>query len=62
MGLAGATYVGQTPSADTWLYALAALTGAMIGTIAGLRWLSQKTTRYTLSAILVAAGFQLVVF
>ena len=62
MGLAGAIYVGQTPSADTWLYALAALTGAMIGTIAGLRWLSQKTTRYTLAAILVAAASQLVVF
>jgi hypothetical protein len=34
----------------------------MIGTIAGLRWLSQKTTRYTLAAILVAAASQLVVF
>src|SRR6516162_1844257 len=50
MGLAGAIYVGQTPSADTWLYALAALTGAMIGTIVGLR-LSQMTTRYLLAAI-----------
>ena len=62
VGLAGALYVGQTPSADTWLYALAALAGAMIGTIVGLRWLSQTTTRYTLAAILGAAGIQLVVF
>jgi molybdate transport system regulatory protein len=36
VGLAGALYVGQTPSADTRLYALAALAGAMIGTIVGL--------------------------
>jgi uncharacterized membrane protein YfcA len=61
VGLAGAIYVGQTPSADTWLYALAALAGAMVGTIVGLR-LSQMTTRYLLAAILGAAGIQLVVF
>src|SRR5215469_3459601 len=61
VGLAGAVYVGQTPSVDTWLYALAALAGAMVGTIVGLR-LSQMTTRYLLAAILGAAGIQLVVF
>jgi hypothetical protein len=27
VGLAGAIYVGQTPSVDTWLYALAVLAG-----------------------------------
>jgi uncharacterized membrane protein YfcA len=62
VGLAGAIYVGQTPNADTWLYALAALAGAMIGTKVGLRWLSQTTTRYLLAAILCAAGIQLLVF
>ena len=62
VGLAAAIYVGQTPSVDTWLYALAALAGAMIGTIVGLRWLSQMTTRYLLAAILCAAGVQLSVF
>jgi hypothetical protein len=31
----------------------------MIGTIVGLRWLSQTTTRYVLAAILGAAGVQL---
>jgi uncharacterized protein len=62
VGLAGAIYVGQTPSVDTWLYALAALAGAMIGTMVGLRWLSQTTTRYLLAAILSAAGIQLLVF
>jgi|SRR5215471_9789441 len=54
--------VGQAPTAQTWQYALAALAGAMIGTTVGLRWLSQRMTRYTLAAILVAAGIQLVAF
>jgi len=62
VGLAGAVYVGQVPAAQTWQYALAALAGAMIGTTVGLRWLSQRMTRYTLAAILVAAGIQLVAF
>jgi uncharacterized membrane protein YfcA len=62
VGLAGAVYVGQTLSVDTWLYALAALAGAIIGTTAGLRWLSQTTTCYFLAAILCAAGVQLLVF
>jgi hypothetical protein len=34
----------------------------MIGTVVGLRWLSQTTTRYLLAAILCAAGIQLFVF
>ena len=62
VGLAGAMYAGQTPTADTWLFALAALAGAMIGTIVGLRWLSQTMTRYMLGAILGAAGIQLLFF
>jgi uncharacterized membrane protein YfcA len=62
VGVAGAIYVGQTPSVYTWLYALAALVGAMIGTIVGLRWLSQTTTCYLLAAILCAAGIQLLAF
>ena len=59
VGLAGAIYAGQTPTADTWLFALAALGGAMIGTIVGLRWLSQTVTRYVLALILGTAGVQL---
>jgi uncharacterized protein len=62
MGLAGAVYAGQTPTADTWLFAFAALGGAMIGTIVGLRWLSQTMTRYMLALILGAAGIQLLLF
>ncbi len=55
-------YAGQMPSLDTWLYAVAALVGAMIGTTVGLRWLSQIATRYALAAILAAAGLQLLFF
>jgi uncharacterized membrane protein YfcA len=62
VGLVGAFYVGQSPTTQTWQYALAALAGAMIGTTVGLHWLSQTMTRYTLAAILVAAGVQLEVF
>jgi uncharacterized membrane protein YfcA len=62
VGLAGAMYSGQIPAADTWLLALAALGGAMIGTIVGLRWLSQTMTRYVLAVILGAAGVQLLFF
>jgi hypothetical protein len=59
VGLAGAMYAGQTPSADTWLFTLAVFGGAIIGTIVGLRWVSQTMTRYVLAVILGAAGVQL---
>jgi uncharacterized membrane protein YfcA len=62
VGLAGATYAGQTPAADTWLFTLAVFGGAMIGTIVGLRWVSQTMTRYVLAVILGAAGAQLLFF
>jgi len=61
VGLFGAVTVGQTPSRLTWLYALAALAGAMIGTTVGLRWLSQMMTRYALALLLATAGIQLLV-
>ena len=62
VGLAGAMYAGQVPARDTWIYALAALIGAMIGTVVGLRWLSQRMTRYALAIILGTAGIQLLLF
>lgn len=62
IGLVGAVYVGQLPSPQTWQYALGALVGAMIGTTVGLRWLSEKTTRYVLVVILGAAAIQLIAF
>jgi uncharacterized membrane protein YfcA len=59
VGLVGALYAGQMPSTETWLYAVGALAGAMIGTTVGLRWLSQRTTRYVLATVLASAGIQL---
>ena len=61
VGLIGAMYAGQTPSSQTWLYALAALGGAMIGASVGMRWLSQTMTRFALAIILGTAGLQLLV-
>jgi uncharacterized protein len=58
VGLTGAMVIGQMPSPETWVYAIAALAGAMIGTTVGLRWLSQTVTRYVLAAILATAGLQ----
>lgn len=61
VGLVGAIYAGQLPSPQTWLYALGAVTGAMIGTTIGLRWLSETTTRYVIAVVLAAAGILLMV-
>jgi hypothetical protein len=62
VGLVGAIYAGQVPSSDTWLYAVGALAGAMIGTTVGLRWLSQAATRYVLAGVLGTGGLQLLFF
>jgi uncharacterized membrane protein YfcA len=62
VGLVGALHAGQTPSPQTWLYALGALAGAIVGTRIGLRWFSQAATRYILAAVLGSAGVQLVAF
>jgi uncharacterized protein len=62
VGLAGAMVIGQAASPETWIYAIAALAGAMIGTTVGLRWLSQTVTRYVLASILATAGLQLLFF
>lgn len=62
VGLVGVSFAGQLPSSHLVLYAAAALGGAMVGTAIGLRWLSQTATRFVLSAILLAAGVQLLLF
>jgi uncharacterized membrane protein YfcA len=62
VGLVEAMVIGQTPSPETWVYVIATLAGAMIGTTVGLRWLSQTVTRYVLAAILATAGLQLLFF
>jgi uncharacterized protein len=60
IGLIGVLFAGQLPSPYSALYAIAALTGAVVGTAVGLRWLSQTATRFVLAAVLLAAGVQLV--
>ena len=50
-----------------WIYSTAAfgfegLGWSLLGTVIGLRWLSQAATRYVLAAILLAAGIQLLRF
>jgi len=62
VGLVGTVLTGQTPSSQTWVFAIAALTGAIIGTTIGLRWLSQNVTRHVFAIILGAAGLQLLFF
>jgi uncharacterized membrane protein YfcA len=62
VGLLGVLLAGQFPSSHFGLYGLAVLGGAIIGTVIGLRWLSQAATRYVLAAILLAAGIQLLGF
>ena len=61
VGLIGALYAGQMLSDQTWLYAIGAFAGAMIGTTVGIRWLSQVATRYVLAGILGTAGVQLLI-
>ena len=58
-GLVGVLLAGQRPSADTGSSALAALTGAVAGTIIGHRFMSERATRYVLAAILLVAGSRL---
>ena len=62
LGLVGVIYAGQVPAAHTWLYAVATLVGAIIGTSLALRSLSQTMTRYVLATILGAAGVQFLFF
>jgi uncharacterized membrane protein YfcA len=61
LGLAGALLVDQKLSPNTFLYAVGALAGAVIGTTIGLRWMSERTTRCVLAAILLFAGVRLLV-
>ena len=62
VGLVGVLFSGQILSPHFVLYAAAALGGAIVGTSIGLRWLGQTATKFTLAAILLAAGIQLVFF
>jgi uncharacterized membrane protein YfcA len=59
LGLLGVLLAGQRLAPGTLLYSVGALAGAGIGTTIGLRWMSERTTRYALAAILLFAGLRL---
>jgi uncharacterized protein len=58
-GLAGVLLAGQTIAPGAAVYSVGALAGAVIGTVIGLRWMSERATRYVLAAILLFAGVRL---
>jgi uncharacterized membrane protein YfcA len=55
VGLIGVSLAGQTLAPGTFLYSVGALAGAVVGTAIGLCWMSERTTRYALAAILLFA-------
>jgi hypothetical protein len=58
-GLGGVLLAGQGFAPGAMLYSLGSFARAVIGTAIGLRWVSERTTRYALAAILLFAGFRL---
>ncbi|KYK45311.1 brp/Blh family beta-carotene 15,15'-monooxygenase [Bradyrhizobium liaoningense] len=60
VGFVGALFSGQFPSPDLALYAIAALAGAVAGTVVSLKCLSPAGIRLILVAVLLVAGIQLV--
>jgi uncharacterized membrane protein YfcA len=59
-GLAGVIVSGQAISSDAPLLAMGALTGAIVGTHIGRRYLSDVGTRRVLAVVLVLAGVRLI--
>jgi uncharacterized protein len=59
LGLAGVLASGQRVPAGAAVLAPAALFGAAVGTWVGLRFMSEKATRWVLAAILTFAGARL---
>lgn len=59
VGLLGSLLAGQRFAVDTALFSAGALAGAVLGSVIGLRWMSERTTRYVLAAVLMFAGFRL---
>jgi uncharacterized membrane protein YfcA len=59
LGLGGVLLAGQQLASGTFVYSIAALVGAVIGSAVGRRWMSERGTRYVLAAILLFAGIRL---
>jgi uncharacterized protein len=59
VGLVGVLLAGQELAPGVLLYCVGALAGAVVGTAIGLRWMSERATRYALAVILLFAGIRL---
>jgi uncharacterized membrane protein YfcA len=59
LALVGVLISGKRTAPGTLVYAFAALAGAMVGTVVGRRWMSERATRLVLAAILLGAGLRL---
>jgi uncharacterized protein len=57
--LAGVSLAGQTLAPGTLAFSGPSLLGAGIGAAIGLPWMSEHTTRYEITAILLFAGLRL---
>jgi uncharacterized protein len=55
----GQLLAAQNPAPGTALYAIGALAGAIAGATIGLRWMSERATRFALAIILLLAGARL---
>lgn len=59
LGLLGALLAGQKIAAGALFYSVAAVVGAIGGSAIGLRWMSERMTRYVLTLILVFAALRM---
>jgi uncharacterized membrane protein YfcA len=53
VGLVGVLIAGQKPTSDAFLYAVAALMGAVIGSTIALHWMSERATRYVCLSVII---------
>ncbi len=60
LGLAGVLLSGQALPSSTWIYGFAALAGAILGARIGYYWMSERSIRYVLTAILLLGGLRLI--
>ena len=59
VGYVGTFLAGQRVTSEVGWYAAAAMLGSIAGTTIGLRWMSDRSTRFVLAAILLFGGVRL---